>query len=265
MFGKKLLLLGLFMLSFTGIAQNFTVSLANPSSTSTTLEVDVMLTISAPVEGVLLSQVSTGINYNTAILNGGLPCTAINCGSWAFVAGTKDAALAFLTSTTNTTRGPSPYGHLRIVGTTLTNANSQFVATGTYRLGRYRFTNTVAWTASSNANLWLQPTNAGGATNTIVSWFVVGTTTGLLAYTTTAPPNGVALSHTSVSTLSHVLNTPSDICFTSGSQTATTAPSCAGNTNGTATVTMSPVPSTLTAMYVLDCIKRSPVPKLALN
>lgn len=248
------------MLSATGFAQNFTVSLANPVNPSpTTFEVDVMLTINAPAEGVLLSQISTGINYNVGILNGGTPCTTAGCGSWAYVAGTKAAALNFLTPTTNTTRGPSPYGHLRIVGTTLTNANSQFVPVGTYRLGTYRLTNTVPFTTGSNANLWLQPNNLGGSSNTIVSWFVVGTTTGLLAYTTTSPTAspGVSLTHTSAATFSLPLNAANP-CFTSGTFTQT--PACSiNNNNGTATITMAAVPTSLLASYILDGGASTPV------
>ena len=135
------------MLSLSGFAQvagtHFTVGLANVTSTSTTMEMDVTVTVDGSV-GSRISAVSVGINYNVGILNGGLPCSTANCGSWTYIGG-KSPVLAGLTATTNTTK--SPYGHLRIVGSTISGATSIDVEPGTYVLGRYKYTNTVAWTA----------------------------------------------------------------------------------------------------------------------
>lgn len=86
MFSKKMLFFCLLLLSLTGNAQQFTVFLANQSSTSTTFEVDLMIVI--PEGGRRLTAVSAGINYNPAILNGGTPCTTLGCGSWSLVANT---------------------------------------------------------------------------------------------------------------------------------------------------------------------------------
>jgi hypothetical protein len=64
------LLLCLLMLSFTGNAQvagtHFTVGLANVTSTSNTMEMDLIIT----VDGVntRLAGFQAGINYNTAII-----------------------------------------------------------------------------------------------------------------------------------------------------------------------------------------------------
>ena len=55
------------------------------TSTTNTFEVDILLTINAPAEGVRLKGFSTAVNYNTGILNGGAPCTDIDCGSWSLI------------------------------------------------------------------------------------------------------------------------------------------------------------------------------------
>ncbi len=52
-------------------------------------------------------------------------------------------------------------------------------------------------------------------------------------------------------------------CFTSGTQTASTAPTCFGLSDGSSTITMSPVPTNLDATYVLDSGAATPVTLLA--
>ena len=70
------LLLCLLLLSLAGNAQeqvagtHFAVGLANVTSTSTTIEMDLQLTVDGSVNSRLLG-FSAGINYNTAIVNGG--------------------------------------------------------------------------------------------------------------------------------------------------------------------------------------------------
>ncbi len=252
LYSKKLFFFCLFMISFSGIAQNFTVSLANGAApTASTFEVDIVLTVNAPVAGIRLASVSTGVNYDPTILNGGTPCTTAGCGSWAYIPGTKSPAIAALIATNNTNRA-TPVGHLRTVGTNLAASSSIDIPPGVYTIGRYRFTNTVAFTPGSNANLWLQPTNTNptGSTNTIVSFYPFGAVTPLSAYTTTLPAAGagLTLSHTASSTFSIPLGA---ICSTSGTFTETPV-TCFGDSNGTATITMSPIPTSLNATYVLD-------------
>ncbi len=251
---RKFFLLCLFMLSLTGFAQtNFTVSLANGANpTPTTFEVDVLLTVVAPAQGVRLASVAFGVNYAPAILNGGTPCTTLGCGSWAYIAGSKSPALNALLPSSTTNRA-SPVGHLRATMTNLSGANGIDILPGTYTVGRYRFTNTVPFTTSSNANLWLQPTNASGSTNTIVSWFPFGLETPLSAYTTINPAGGtgLTLSHSSAATFSLPLNGVSEVCATSG--TVVTVPeTCLGANNGSATITMNPIPTILTVNYLRD-------------
>ena len=98
---KKIILIGFLIFSLTGFSQQFIVSLANGANpTPNTFEVDIVLSFTTPVAGIRLSSVSTGINYNPAILNGGTPCTTAMCGSWAYIGGTTPA-IAGLLATNN--------------------------------------------------------------------------------------------------------------------------------------------------------------------
>jgi hypothetical protein len=263
LFSKKGLVLCLLMLSSLGFAQaTFNISLANAAQTSTTtFEVDVMISVLTPTNGVRLASVSCGINYNSAILNGGTPCTTNNCGSWSQVAGTTASQLSSLLAPTLTLRASAPF-NARITMINQAGTIATDVPVGTYRVGRYKFTNTVPFTASSNANLWLQNVVQGGNQNAIVGWFAAGTSTPIAnatTITTGATGTITSLSHTSAATYSLILNGPTDQCFTAG--TATTTPvSCFGGSNGSATVTMgTPTPSNLNATYSLDGGPNTPV------
>jgi hypothetical protein len=249
MFSKKMLFFCLLLLSLTGNAQQFTVFLANQSSTSTTFEVDLMIVI--PEGGRRLTAVSAGINYNPAILNGGTPCTTAGCGSWSLVANTiapEILANGGLNSMTLTNRA-TPVGHLRIVQVNKATSLVDLPA-GTYRCGRFRFTNTVAWTSSSNANLWLS--NVGAAsTNTIVSSAPFGAATPITNLTATTSP-AITLTHTATNTFSVPLNFPSCATVAEASNLVAESP-CAGAANGSALITLSaPTPADAAITYTVD-------------
>jgi len=206
----KLLFLSLFYLSFSGFAQTekslYTIGLANVSNTSNTLEMDVTITIDSPTNSIKLAQISVGINYDSSILNDGTPCNLKNCGSWIYIGG-KSSAINGLKTTINT--ADNSYGHLRIIGTPLDYNSSIDVKNGTYTLGRYRFINTVAWKNNSNAQLWLQPSNIGNKTNTIISSYRNNNTSKkLIAYTVASRKNNksVSLQYTIDAPLNYVLN-----------------------------------------------------------
>ena len=203
------MLLALLLLPLHGIAQHFTVSLANMTTTTDTFEVDVTLTIEGTT-GIRLAACSAGINFNPAILNGGTPCSTNNCGSWSLMPGSIAPELTAnggLNSFFTATR--YPYGHLRIVQ--VTKANSQVdILPGTYRIGRFRFTNTVPWATDSDADLWLSPTNSSptpGSTNTIVSFAPYGSPNIIRNATTTTSPHYVTLGYSQGNPLrGYVLN-----------------------------------------------------------
>ena len=261
-FTKKALFFGFLLVALIGNAQNnFTVFLANGAQTSpSTFEVDIMLTVVTPTAGVRLSGFMTAVNFDTGILNGGLPCTQQGCGTWTYVGG-KSAALNALLASVNTYRlptGVATWGHIRTVISNLPAASSIDIPSGTYTIGRYRFTNTVPFTVNSNANLWLNPVNNNplGSTNTIVSYYPFGLQLPLNIATTTTPFGAtLTLGHTATNTLSIPLNNSTsinEVCAATGSQTATTAPSCIGNSNGSSTITMSPTPTNTFITYTVD-------------
>ena len=197
---QRLILLFLFFSSTTGFAQHFTVTLDNFMSTTNTFEVDVILTINTPAEGVRLCAVTAGINYNPAILNGGTPCVTNSCGSWALIPGTIAPELTANggLNTMVTTNRANLIGHLRIVQVTKANSLVDLVA-GSYRVGRFRFTNTMAWAVDSDPELWLSPTNSSpspGSTNTIVSFTNFGSTTFVRTASTITSPHYVTLGYT---------------------------------------------------------------------
>lgn len=202
---KNLSLLCLLMLSYIGFAQesgsHFTVSLANVTSTSNTMEFDVVLVIDgtgAAADGQKLSAMSAGINYSTTIVNGG----TLSC---AYIGG-KSAQLSGLVNPASPSTVTA--GHIRITASPLTIENSFDIVNGTYTFGRYRLTNTASWAQNSNAQLWLQPNNIG-KTNTAVNAFPYGVSAGAsYSYSTTAPVGavGVSLVHTQASPLAVFLN-----------------------------------------------------------
>ncbi len=197
------------MLSFFGFSQNekpsYTVGISNVSNTNTTLEMDVTFTVDNSTKKTKLSQISVGINYDASILNDGTPCDTKNCGSWTYIGGKSDA-IKGLATTINTVK--IPYGQLRIVGIPLSADAALLIPNGTYTLGRYRFTNTVAWKDNSNAQLWIQPTNQGNSTNTIISAYSDETSRKLVAYSTTSRlHNGLALQYTKDDPLNFIINT----------------------------------------------------------
>ena len=152
---KKILLFFLLVFATTGFAQHFTVTLDNFMSTTNTFEVDVILIINTPAEGVRLCGVNAGINFNPAILNGGTPCNSYTgCDSWILVPGTIAPELTAnggLNTMANTYRGPGT-PHLRIAQAAKPSSLVDLVP-GSYRVGRFRFTNTVAWAVDSDPEL----------------------------------------------------------------------------------------------------------------
>jgi hypothetical protein len=253
--GKRVILFYLFLVSLSGYSQaTLSVTLANGSSTSNTFEFDLMLVVAAPTAGVVINAVTAGVEYNTGILNGGLPCTTAGCGSVTLIPGTAAPELAAggLTPYTLTNRA-SPLGHLRLVQAP-NPASTASVLPGTYRVGRFKFTNTVAWTTNSNANLWLKPTNSNptGSTNTLVSAEPAGQGT-QISYSTTVGTPPLTLGFTSVSTFSIPLNV-APTCPTAATASSLVAESpCAGAANGSALITLTGAPSATSAVtYTVD-------------
>jgi Secretion system C-terminal sorting domain len=210
---QKIMLLFFLAFSLIGYGQHFTVTLENFMSTTNYFEVDVVLIVDAPAEGIRLCGFESGIFYNPTILNGGTPCTAMNCGSWSLIAGstspeiTANGGLNTVSLTSRPPGGSITYGHLRIRHVTKVTSLVDLLP-GSYTIGRFRFTNTVSWAVDSHPELWLSPTNEFGATNNIVSFSPYGAPTPIQNYTTTVPAGGTGLTlgYTQGAPLLRVLN-----------------------------------------------------------
>ena len=215
---QKIMLFCLFVFSSSGYAQRFTVTLDNFTSTANTFEVDVILIVDEPAVGVRLHAVTTAINYNPAILNGGTPCSTTDCGSWSLIAGTTAPEITAdggLNPWWLTARSPFNYenlitnGHLRIVQLQKVSSLVDLLP-GSYRIGRFKLENTVPWAVDSDPELWLSSTIALGATNTAINFSLLDTPTVIRNYTTDVlnPSNepGVTLGYTEGAPMLRILN-----------------------------------------------------------
>jgi len=113
---------------------------------------------------------------------------------------------------------------------------------------RLRLTNPVAWAPGTAGNLYLSTGGAGISTN-VGTVYCSGNT------------NSTSIS---LATSTLILGSPANFlinnntCFTTGSFTQTPV-TCFGGTNGTATITMNPIPTNLNATYILDGNPSTPV------
>jgi hypothetical protein len=238
-------MLFLAMFTIAGKAQavaggQYAMSISSVTSTTNTIDVSLTIAVNSPVEGMRFGGFSTSINFNTAIINGGTI-------SAAYVDGTRSNALSALPANAVNV---GTAGTIRLTTATLSPGVDMLPGT-VLNLGTWRITNTNAW-ATGNASLWLQNLLVSGKTNSAVVGQPVGVSSGsFFTYTTTAgnPAPGVVLSHSSAAPYSITVG---QICATAASQTASTAVSCFGGTNGSSTITLSPVPTHTSVSYTVD-------------
>ena len=246
-FCKFGLMLFLAMFSIAGKAQvgQYTMSISSATATSNTIDVSLSITVTNPAAGMRFGGFSTGINYNTAIVNGGTI-------SASYVGGKSPELSSLNTAALNTATS----GQIRLPIQSLTGANGVDMAQGTtLSLGTYRITNSVPWT-TGNANLWLQNVLTTGKTNSLVNGYPYGATTPANSYTTTITTtlNSVVvptliLGYTQAAPLSLPVG---QICATSGTA-AVTNPSCFGGTGSAAiTLSPSPFPAISSVSYTVD-------------
>jgi hypothetical protein len=238
------LLFFLMMFTITGMAQvtggQYTLSISSATATSNSIDVSLRVTLTNPSAGMRFTGYSTSINFNTAIINGGTI-------SAVYVDG-KDAALSGLATPAI---GVATAGTVRLSFQAVSGANGIDMAQGSsLNLGKFRISNTANW-STANANLWLQNLLVTGKTNSAVQGAAFGTSTPVATYTTTLPtsPPGLILSHTSAVPY----NLPvGQICATAGVVSTAGSVTCFGGSNGSATVTMSPIPTVSAITYTVD-------------
>lgn len=145
-------------------AEHVTLTLQNPSATSTNIEFDVYL-VNDGTTALKIAGYQFGINFSSSILNGGTPSST----AYEYIAGTRDAALNALTA-------PSVQynnSQLKVSSTPIPLINSVAMTTGfQYKLGRFRFINTNAWLAGSMPDLQFQLLSSPGKTHALVIAYV---------------------------------------------------------------------------------------------
>ena len=236
-------ILFLMMLSISGKAQTrYTMSMTASAPTDRTIDVTLSITANS-AGGERFGGYQAGINFNTAIINGGTI-------SAAYVPNSKSSPA--LDAMVIPTPGVATPGHIRISLQAIAGASAVDMTQGTTLiLGTYKITNTVAWASSTNASMWLQNVTASGRTNSSVNGYPFGLSTGAVAISTTAPVAGaLALGYTQAAPLSLLLN--SNVCATTAYQTASTSVTCFSGSDGSSTITLSPVPTASSITYTVD-------------
>ena len=231
----------LMIVSVSGYSQTCTgnietVSLANFTQTSTTLEYDIMLSNTGTTT-MLLNAASINVLFSSNVLPAGAT------GSVQLVTG--PGALDFANHTNGTASYASATRGIRYAG--IPNASTTTSLTTTpKRYARVRLTSTLPWNSNTVATFTINPTN--------------GTPAGAFGSSSTVYCNGNA----ATATLTPVLGTlalggpfnytlsPLDTCFTSGTASGIVGTSCFGQTTGSATITMSPAPTSNAITYTVD-------------
>ena len=216
----------------------FTMSIASVTSTANTMDVELIVTATNPSSGIRFGGFAAGINFSTAIINGGTISATYLGGRSSSLSSLPSNAINVATS-----------GHIRLATASLSGAQGVDMLQGTsLTLGTYRISNTANWTSSSNASLWLQNVVSSGKTNSAVIGYPYGQSTPAVTYTTTNPvsPAGLILSHTSTSTRTVLLNAASGPTASVLSGNATICAGASTNLSVAVTGGVSPYTVTLT-------------------
>jgi len=131
---KSFLLFMLVLESYSLRSQTqFTMSIASVSSTANTMDVTLTVTATNPSAGIRFAGFSTGISFNSTIINGGTISASYLGGRSASLSGLPANAINVATS-----------GHIRLATASLSGASGVDMEQGTsLTLGTYRISNTV--------------------------------------------------------------------------------------------------------------------------
>lgn len=239
---KLCLTLGLCLISFIGFSQDHvTMTLKNVSATTNTVEFD-MFIVNDGTTALKLAACSFGVNYSATILNGGTPAN----GAFTFIAGTRDAGLSGLNA--YTVAHTLARNHLRTTMSPQAEGSAPTLAPNVeYRIGTFRFTNTVLWTTNGDPAFGLQLVLATGYTQCVATVYSNGNTVTNSLNTTGALPAG----NISGTVISSIILNPAASCGVTGSGT-TTPVTCPGGTNGTADITLAGTGSGAPGTYTVD-------------
>ena len=220
-----------------------TITLQNITNpTTTTLEFDVYVSNTGSTT-LKLAALAGNVIYN----NGMLPATATGTFS-CIEQPTAGNFPNFNVITMNHT--PATF-QLRWQSTpvSLSSGNTINLPVNTpLKFARFKFTSSIPWTANFPATL-TEYNQIGGGFSQIIATVYCGnpsnaTSTGLSA----SLPGSVVYHNATNSPYPITLNA----CAIAASQTASTAVSCFGGSNGSSTITMSPIPSVSAITYTVD-------------
>jgi hypothetical protein len=237
--GLGLVTMFLMMLSVTGYSQAcpgnlVAVSLQNFSQTENTVEFDIFLTNTSS-NTMLLNTAAITVLHNSGVLPAGATGTVS--------VATPPALCDFPGYGAGTTQVYSPSTrNIRYTGNANTSPTQALTSTPK-RFVRMRFTSSLPWTSSTAAQFTINPLNGSGNFGSQVQVYCNGNITSTTLVTSPAP-----VTLTLGGPYSYTLG---QTCATSGNA-VTTPVTCFGGSDGSATITMSPVPSTAAISYTVD-------------
>jgi hypothetical protein len=228
----------LIMFSFSGFSQacpgnQLTLSIKNLAQTSTTLEYDVFVRNTGSTS-IKLSALAGNVRFPTGMLTTGTLTVVEQPSATGNFSGIANLApnLTIASQQARWTNTP-PVGEAVAVPLP---ANSDL------KFARFRITNTGTPWSNFPAQLTLSTGGTGISLN-IVTVYCNGNPS--------STPISLATSTIALENPNSIVLGPGNICFSTGSA-ATNPESCTGLNDGIAIITMSPIPTDLSASYILD-------------
>lgn len=238
-----MLLAALLFFSFVNGQSHITFTLSNASSTNNTLEYDLFI-VNDGTTTIKLAAVQVGVLFDASILNGGTPATT----AYAYIPGTTDEGLSHLIAFSK--QYASATHQLRLIQTPQEEELCDVLTPNVqYRLGRFRFTNTVDWAPNSMPNLHMQLTVAGGYTVVAATTYIDGSLDPTTLYITGDAPAGNRNCVIDPNSSNIVLN-PTQTCNVSGTADNISYDCLTGT--GSASISISGDGSDASGTYSLD-------------
>jgi len=249
--GKFLLagLLALMYLSSQAQAPTYELYVTNQSQVSSKVyKFDVYLRRTGD-NALELAAIQFGLGFDTSIANGGTLTFSMDSGSSQL--GASQVPISFSVGTTSQIRnvGGVIYRFMNQAGrtgpgagsgTVISNSKTSCAAPGT-RIGTYRLTNTVDFKAASTAKHVFSTSVGSGITNTVVTGYVSGVNTTL---------NGTSMNYNVANTCDQNLSLNG--CGVVATVSASSSVSCFGNTDGSATISLSGLGVVSSGTYSID-------------
>ncbi|MGL2966453.1 T9SS type A sorting domain-containing protein [Flavobacterium sp. XGLA_31] len=237
-----LLTVFLMMVSVAGYSQACTgnmatVTLQNFSQTSNTVEFDIYLA-NTGTNTMLLNGAAITVLHNAGVLPAGATGT-VTCIQQPSVCDFPNYPAGTVQTYNATNRNIRYQGAANTAPTVaLTSTPKKYC--------RMRFTSSLPWAQSTQAQFTINPVNLAPNFGSQVQVYCNGNITSTTLMTSTTPDATLTLGGPYTYPLNDI------VCATAAAQTASTPVSCFGGTNGTSTITLSPVPTNSAITYTVD-------------